>query len=152
MFIHYTGEECGYINILLSLVFRLHCCISVAYISLFWAEMLFPRLCSPWSLAVCTVTPGNARHLGTNTMDGWQLRVYGRTSPAPTRLWPPPRGAVVTCTLPCLLPARALNPGRALFVSSNAANEVAMNFFVVYSMRDFQTRPSLGLFCFSRFC
>jgi len=37
-------------------------------------------------------------------------------------------------TLPCLLPDRALNPGWALFISSNAANEVAVNFFVVYSM------------------
>lgn len=47
MFFHYTGKECGYINIWLSLVVCLCRCISVADVFLFWAEMLFPSLCGP---------------------------------------------------------------------------------------------------------
>lgn len=47
MFFHYTGKECGYINIWLSLVVCLCRCISVADVFLFWAETLFPWLCGP---------------------------------------------------------------------------------------------------------
>lgn len=75
---HYAGEERGYINIWLPLVFCLRCCISVADVFLFWAETLFPASCGPRSLAVCAVTPGNVRHLGTNTMDGGSLRTSPR--------------------------------------------------------------------------
>lgn len=61
-----------------------------------------------------------------------ELPALERTSAAPMRLGTPLR-AVWPDTLPHELP-EALVPGWALFVSSSAANEGAVNLFVVYTM------------------
>lgn len=122
MFIYYTGKERVYINIWLSLMLSLHCCISMSDVSLFWAETLIPGCASP--LPCCEHCIPWQR-LAAQHRRGWVLPAMTHV-PWATRLRPPPRGCQPA---PCT---------RLRFVRyCNATNEVAVNSFVLYKSEIF---------------